>query len=127
MGSLKDALEKAGFRSTKKQDKKKTYNNRPKKKIKVAGSIRTKAKLPEKTNTQRHQGYRNLCECCQRTFPDVEHYAHRNPTVDAHWLCSTCADKNNIPDSTRTTNQSEYAMKKIFRREYGPTKRFKNV
>ena len=108
MGSLKDSLEKAGFRATKpipeKKEKKASYQ--PKKKMHT------------------HQGHRNFCEVCNRTFPDVECYNHTLPNVKAKWICVQCADRLGIPDNCRETKQSEYARKGIFRREYGRTKRY---
>lgn len=101
--SLKDALLDAGVKGTH------TENERMKKREK------------EKTNTEKHQEMRDFCEACQRPQPDVEHYHHRNPLLDARWLCISCADKNMIHDKFRTTAQSEYAKKRIFRREYGET------
>lgn len=68
-----------------------------------------------------HQATRNFCEVCDRTQPDVEYFKHRNPTVQANWICISCADKNEIPDSTRTTAQSDMSKKKMFRRSFGAT------
>ncbi|MBT7765879.1 MAG: hypothetical protein HN730_01910, partial [Bdellovibrionales bacterium] len=77
-----------------------------------------------KTKTEQHQRQRNFCEHCQQISPDVEFYNHRNPTVSAKWICAPCADKNQIADDFRTTNQSDFSKKGIFRREFGPLKRF---
>lgn len=104
MSSLKDALMKAGFKSSKSE------NERPK---------ASQGQRPSKVHG--HQQARTYCDVCERTLPDVEHYRHRNPTVDAQWICIGCADKNEIPDSTRTTAQSEMAKKGMFRRFYGAT------
>ena len=107
MGSLKDALMKAGLKPSKSE------NERPKPK---------RNKVIKKVHT--HQQERNFCEVCNRTLPDVEMYKHRNPVVNASWICLQCADKNMISDDFRETNQSEYSRKGIFRREFGRTKRF---
>lgn len=104
--SLKDALEKAGIKSSKRE------NERPKVE---------KAKV---TETTKHQQIHDFCDSCERGMPDVEFYKHNNPCVDAKWLCLSCADKHSISDECRQTNQSEYAKRGIFRREYGPTKKF---
>lgn len=104
--SLKDALMGAGLKSSR------TENERP------------KMRKKDKNKTQLHQEERNFCELCERIFPDVEHYKHRNPTIDVRWLCLGCADKNEIMDRFRTTAQSEYSKKGIFRREYGETAKF---
>lgn len=104
--SLKDALEKAGMKASKRE------NERP------------KVEKAKQTETTKHQQMHDFCDACQRGMPDVEFYKHNNPCVDAQWLCLSCADKNSIPDDCRTTNQSEYSRRGIFRREYGPTKKF---
>ncbi len=105
MSSLKDALVKAGLKSSKPQNDRPARSN-------VSGP-------PKKTHA--HQQARTYCDVCDRTLPDVEHYKHRNPTVSANWICVGCADKNEIPDSTRTTAQSDSARKGMFRRYYGAT------
>lgn len=100
MGSLKDALQKAGFKPSKQE------NERP--------------KLPKKERKviEKHQEHRNFCEICNAVCPDVELYKHNIQTIDAQWICIRCADRNSIPDSTRRTNQSECAQKRMFRREF---------
>ncbi len=130
MSSLKDALLKAGFKPAKAQ------NERPKtppaaaRKIPSSGRnyepkpppappMREYIPVPKKIHS--HQATRNFCEVCDRTQPDVEYFKHRNPTVQANWICISCADKNEIPDSTRTTAQSDMAKKKMFRRSFGAT------
>lgn len=106
MKNLKEALMKIGLKSTKSE------NERPKiahKKLKVS---------------EKHQSIRNFCEVCHLHQPDVEFYKHRNPTVNAEWICCSCVDKNFIDDKFRTTEQSDFSKKRIFRREYGATKKF---
>jgi hypothetical protein len=68
-----------------------------------------------------HQGQRNFCEECQTIQPDVEFYRHRNPTTEAEWICVRCADRLKIPDTCRTTAQSDTSIKKLFKREHGAT------
>ncbi|OIQ20438.1 MAG: hypothetical protein BM556_00400 [Bacteriovorax sp. MedPE-SWde] len=106
--SLKDAMMKAGLKSTKSQNER---DRRPAKTVK---------------KIEKHQETRNFCEVCQFIQPDVERYKHKNPTIDAEWICAACADKNDIHDQFRMTNQSEFAKSKRFRREFGPTKVFSN-
>lgn len=104
MSSMKDALIKAGFTP------KKGENEREKRKQwdKVKKSVI-------------HQEQRNFCEVCESIQPDVEHYKHRNPTVDAQWICVSCADKNLIDDKFRVSAQSDFSIKKLFKREFGAT------
>ncbi len=102
--SLKDALQKAGLRSTK------TENERQRKLAK------------EKTKTERHQERRNFCEVCECIQPDVERFKHRNPRIDAEWICVNCADKNEILDDFRLTGQSEFSRTARYRRYYGHTR-----
>lgn len=104
--SLKDALLKAGFNSTKKEN-----DRKPKRK-------------KELTKTEKHQQHRNFCEVCECIHPDVERFRHRMPTVDAEWICVNCADKNEILDQFRVTNQSDFARSNRYQRFYGPTKDF---
>lgn len=103
MGSLKDALKQAGFSSSK------TQNERGK----TRGKVMTK--------TEKNQFTRNFCEVCERTLPDVERYKHRNPTVDAQWICVGCADLHMIEDRFRVTAQSDFAKSNRFKRFYGET------
>lgn len=104
MSSLKDALLKAGLKSTKNE------NDRSRRKnwVEVKKSVI-------------HQEQRNYCEACESIQPDVEKYNHRNPIVDAKWICVSCADKNMIDDKYRVTAQSDFSIKNIFRREFGQT------
>jgi len=104
--SLKDALMKAGLKSSK------TQNER--------AQVATK----DVKKSVKHQETRNFCEVCELIQPDVERYVHKNPTVDAEWICAACADREEIHDQFRMTNQSEFAKRKRFRREFGPTKEF---
>jgi hypothetical protein len=103
MGSLKDALIKAGVTTTKTQN------------------IRVKVDKKEKTKTMSHQEQRNFCEVCDQVHPDVELYKHRNPTTEAEWICVRCADQLQIADTFRKTAQSDTSIRKMFRREYGAT------
>jgi hypothetical protein len=106
MGTLKDALEKAGLQGTIKQNE------------------RAFKPAKKKQKVEKFQEQRNYCEVCFAIWPDVERYKHRNPTVDAEWICINCADKNEIPDECRMTNQSDFAKKGTLRRDYGATKKF---
>ncbi len=106
--SLKDALEKAGIKSSKRE-------NERKRKPRASG---------RPTAIEKHQQQRNFCDCCKRTAPDVEFYKHNNPSIQARWLCIICADRHSIPDDTRQSNQSDFAMRETFRRRYGRTKKF---
>ncbi len=104
MGSMKDALMKAGFKP------KKSENERQK-----------RAHWDKVKKSVVHQEQRNYCEVCESIQPDVEKYKHRNPTITAHWICVSCADKNLIDDKFRVTSQSDFSIKKLFKREYGKT------
>ncbi|MCP4911923.1 MAG: hypothetical protein GY909_02300 [Oligoflexia bacterium] len=106
MGSMKDALLKAGLKSTK------TENHRE------------SAKGRERKQSEKHQHTRNFCEHCETTHPDVERYRHRNPTTSAEWICVACADRLMIDDKFRATHQSDFAKKNMFKRFYGSTKDF---
>ena len=105
MSSLKDALLKAGLNSTKTQNMRENLG--PKK---------------ERKKSELHQQERNFCEVCQLIQPDVERFKHRNPTVDAEWICSACADREEILDQFRVTSQSNFSKVKRYRREFGPTR-----
>lgn len=84
--SLKDALLKAGLKQTKLPNER---DNIPKKEVKEIVV---------------HQSTRNFCEVCQLIQPDVERFAHRNPTIDADWICTRCADRAEIHDQFRKTH-----------------------
>ena len=104
--SLKDALSKAGFKTAK------TENERKQKVSK------------EKTKVEKHQENRNFCEVCEAVHPDVERFKHKNSRIDAEWICSNCADKNEILDDFRLTNQSHFSKTGRYRRYYGHTRDF---
>jgi hypothetical protein len=104
--SLKDAMLKAGLKSSKTQNERAFKSNKDKKTI------------------EKNQEARNYCEVCELIQPDVEKFKHNNPTVDAEWICAACADREQIHDQFRTTNQSEFAKGRRYRREFGPTKDF---
>ncbi len=107
MGStLKDALLQIGIRSSK------------------AANERSKIKGRQEKQSEKHQKTRTFCEICASDHADVEHYKHRNPTIDARWICLSCADKNMIDDKFRVTEQSEFSLKKCFKRFYGATRSF---
>lgn len=103
--SLKDALLKAGLQSSK------TQNER---KIKIK---------KDKTKVEKHQEKRDFCEVCELVQPDVERFTHRNPRVDAEWICVNCADKNEIHDKFRKTAQSDFNKQGRYQRFYGPTEK----
>ena len=107
--SLKEALLKAGFKSSKLE------NEREPKKIK------------DLKKSELHQRERNFCEICQTIQPDVERFIHKNALIDAQWICANCADKAEILDDFRVTHQSEFAIKGRYRRQYGPTKKFDKI
>ncbi len=104
--SLKDALLKAGLKQTKSQNEREYKPKKEVKKIEI------------------HQATRNFCEVCELIQPDVEMFAHKNPTIDADWICTRCADRAEIHDQFRKTNQSDAAKRKTYRREFGPTQVF---
>ena len=107
MGSLKDALLKAGLKETAKPKDQNFRENVPKKKT---------------TESVSHQEQRNFCEECQQVRPDVEQYFHRNPTTQAEWICVRCADQLKIPDQFRQSAQSDTSKRQMFRREHGATR-----
>ena len=104
MSSMKDALIKAGFKP------KQGENERQK-----------RAHWEKVKKSVQHQEQRNYCEVCDSIQPDVEKYNHRNPTITAQWICVSCADKNLIDDKFRVSAQSDFSIKKLFKREYGMT------
>ena len=106
--SLKDALKDAGFKGKKSMNERETVKKKDVRKEAV-----------------KHQAQRNFCEVCELIQPDVELYKHRNPVIhDAEWICSKCADENMVADKFRETNQSDFAKKKRFMRQFGETKKF---
>lgn len=104
--SLKDALLKAGFKSTKTENERKHVPTHLKKKV------------------ERHQEQRNFCEICELIHPDVERFKHRLPHIDAEWICLNCADKEQVPDQFRVTAQSDASKGHRYRRAFGATKDF---
>lgn len=102
--SLKEALLKAGLKSSKNENERTSIRGR---KIKQSES---------------HQKTRSYCEVCCNNLPDVELYKHRNPTIDAEWICLACADKNSIDDKFRKTAQSDVSKRGMFKRFFGATK-----
>lgn len=110
--SLKDALEKAGLKSSGPK------NEHPRKPKKPKSSGKPKKAI------EKHQQQRNFCECCKKVAPDVELYKHNNRSLQAKWLCIVCADEYLIPDDVRQSNQSDFARRGTFRRRYGRTKKF---
>ena len=122
--SLQEALLKAGLVSKEKLAKTESQ--------KKQGVVRRKGRPPEPKKKSvgflegKHLHHvRTECELCQKTEPDVEYYEHNKKSLSVKWLCVTCADNQNILDDCRQTVQSEHAMRKVFRRRYGPTKVFK--
>lgn len=107
MKDLKAALLKAGLKQSKSENERERMPKKQAKKESVS-----------------HQLARNFCEECNRTLPDVERYAHRNPTTKAQWICVQCADRLMISDDSRNSNQSDFAKNGTFRREFGHTKKF---
>jgi len=103
--SMKDALLKAGLSSTK-----------------VANERQAKYKT-DKTKVEKHQEKRDFCEVCEAVHPDVERFKHKNPRVDAQWICVNCADKNEIHDKFRVTFQSDFCKQGRYQRFYGPTEK----
>lgn len=104
--SLKDALAKAGLKTTKSENER---QYKPKKEV---------------AKVERHQETRIFCEVCETTQQDVERYKHKNRLIDAEWICVNCADKNSIHDDFRLTQQSHASKNKSFKRFYGPTQDF---
>ena len=109
--SLKDALEKAGFKATNKPEKpKKTFKKREE-----------KTYQPRK-KTHTHHKQRTTCDVCRMILPDVELFEHKNPAIlHAKWICVSCADKHMIPDTQRKTAQSESSKQRMYRRYFGRT------
>ena len=109
--SLKDALEKAGFKATNKPEKpKRTFKKREE-----------KTYQPRK-KTHTHHKQRTTCDVCRMILPDVELFEHKNPAIlHAKWICVSCADKHMIPDDLRRTAQSESSKQRMYRRYFGRT------
>jgi len=105
---IKDALMNAGLISKKDIEREKV-----------------KKRHVSKSQKIRKDHIRIVCDLCEKTAPDVEHYKHENKMIRAkEWLCIPCADENCIDDNFRVTNQSTQAKTKTFRRQYGRTKKF---
>ncbi len=105
MGSIKDALQKAGFKQTNSENERARND-----------------KFKGNSKSNKFQKQRNFCEVCSCIYPDVERYNHRNPIIHGtKWICCLCADKNEIHDNCRQTAQSDFSKKNVFRRNYGPT------
>ena len=105
--SLKEALEKAGLKSSVQ-------------KRKEAPMTRSSAKNGKKMHDHH---YRTECDACRRTAPDVERYDHRNRSVEGNWLCVVCADQYQISDDFRRTAQSDFSKRRMFVRNYGHTRK----
>lgn len=116
--TLQQALIKAGLVSKEKAEQltrqKKPQRGRP-----------GPDKKPGFIEGKHHHHLRTECEACNKSSPDVEYYQHSNRSLEARWLCVTCADHYKIHDDCRQTVQSSHAQSKLFRRSYGPTKVFK--
>lgn len=68
---------------------------------------------------------RIVCDVCGKSAPDVEQYKHNHRLIAGkEWLCLMCADEHCIDDTCRISDQSSQAKQKMFRRQYGRTKRF---
>ena len=104
--SMKDKLTDVGLNSTKTEN------------------MRDSARGRERNQTEKNQFERNFCEICELSMPDVERFKHKNPTVNAEWICLGCADKNDILDEFRMTHQSDFAKQNKYKREFGATKEF---
>lgn len=125
--SMKDALQKLGLKPTVKKNERPKFKSKPRPNLPRPNPnpkprSRINDRPVEKMHT--HQEHRTICDHCMKSYPDVEFYRHRNPCVEVEWLCCRCADDNCINDECRQTKQSEYSRKRIFRRNYGRTKRF---
>ncbi len=120
MGSLEDALKKAGLVKGGGGAKGTTspkIEGKPEQKKNFSPPARAKKKHDH------HHAQKTRCDSCQNFSPDVEYYEHRSQLVPVKWLCLICADRNQIPDETRKTEQSDNARNKLFRREFGRTLR----
>ncbi len=103
--SLKEAMLKAGLKSSKVENERKSKYKK------------------DKTKVEKFQEKRNFCEVCETTQPDVENFKHKNSRIDAQWICVNCADKNEIHDKFRTTAQSDFNRQGRYQRFYGPTEK----
>lgn len=86
---------------------------------------KVKQKHTSKSSKIRSDQIRIVCDACGKTAPDVERYGHTNKQImGKEWLCIMCADQFCVDDVCRTTHQSSHAKTKLFRRQYGRTKKF---
>jgi len=86
---------------------------------------KVKKRHMSKSGKMRKDQIRIVCEACGKSAPDVEQYKHTNKIIrDKEWLCIMCADEYCIDDQCRITNQSTHSKTKVFRRQYGRTKKF---
>lgn len=152
--SLKDALKKAGLKSsetTKKEDRrgersfkrKKSANHESQRPSRHSSDRRRRDEGDNRRNASESRRDLNsrktrteggiessqpkrvtTCGACRSPSPDVEYYAHDRKGLSARWLCAVCADKFMISDEGRLTNQSDLSRKNLFKREYGRTKRY---
>lgn len=104
--SMKDALIKAGLVSKETIRKEKVENT----------------DVKQKGIHEHH--LKTYCPQCNKNAEDVEYYNHTNRSLKSPWLCLVCADKFNIHDDMRQTQQSPTSRAGRFQRFYGPTKRF---
>jgi hypothetical protein len=94
-------------------------------KLKELEKEKVKARHLKEGKKMREDQLRIICEVCGKSAPDVERYSHTNKLIEGKaWLCLRCADEHRIDDECRLTNQSPQAKAKLFRREYGRTKKF---
>ncbi len=125
MDSLRDALEKAGLKGSPKQRKSKGPKKKPQRKGPPPPKPAAKPRKQHNPGNSIHDHHmRSVCEHCHKTSPDVEYYNHELKSVSARWICIPCADDLKIHDDCRTTAQSDFSLRKTFRRLYGPTRRF---
>jgi len=115
MGSLQDALVRAGLADKDKAEKQQQKQQKKQQDRQQVKEIKPQVKMHS------HHEHRTICEHCDRPYPDVEKYRHKNPVIRGFWLCLNCADDFMIPDELRETAQSEYNRKNIFRRRFGKT------
>ncbi|MFA4875149.1 MAG: hypothetical protein WC956_10390 [bacterium] len=94
-------------------------------KLKEIEKEKVKARHVKESKKMREDQLRIVCDACGKSAPDVERYIHKNRLIEGkEWLCLRCADDSQIDDECRVTNQSSQAQVKLFRRQYGRTKKF---
>ena len=108
--SLKEALEKAGFKASKPATRKPVRH--------VNRGTKDSTRRGGKIHDHHH---RTECDACRKTAPDVERYDHRNRSLNAKWLCMVCADHYQISDDLRMTAESDISKRRMFVRNYGHT------